>query len=176
MGNGMVSAVCINRAKKEILLVLNTEPEKPLGFWGLPGGKMKEEEAAGKAVIRELIQETNQEGEIVKHSVEISKTGSKGEYIHHFVAVRIVSFGKELKNYENPKGTPEWIPLQKIITGEVKMFRGHIQGLILILEKITEETLTKNRVNKHGIKIISECPPFVLEMLNELKSAFNQKG
>jgi len=45
---GMASSVSIDWQKKEILTVQNnTDPKKPLGFVGCPGGKMKEEETLG---------------------------------------------------------------------------------------------------------------------------------
>lgn len=180
MSAGMVSAISIDWAKREILLVLNTDPEKPLGFWGLPGGKMKEGETPETAVIRELGQETNQDGKITKYKVEIPKTGSKGDYIHHFIFVIIVSRGKELKNYEDPLAIPKWIPLQEVISGKVKLFRGHIQGWILLFEKMAEEKergmKDTGKVNKHGIRIISDNPSPVSEMLDELKSVFDSGG
>lgn len=178
MSAGMVSAACFDWPKREILLVLNTDPEKPLGFWGLPGGKMKEGETAEEGVLRELGQETNQEGETTKYSVEIPKTGSDGNYIHHFIVVRIISPENELKNHEDPAAIPKWISLEEIILGRVKLFRSHVQGLILVLEKMMEgrETAKSGRVNKHGIKILSEGPPTVLEALNGFKNAFNESG
>jgi len=173
----MVSAVCIDWRTKQILLVLNTDPEKPLGFWGLPGGKMKEGEAVEIGALRELFQETNQEGKILGYRIEIPKAGSRGDYIHNFVAVRIIPDGRELKNYEDPAATPKWIPFQEIIAGRVKMFRGHIRGLMLVLEKMAEgKTADKERINKHGIKILSEGPPAVLEVLNEFKNSFSENG
>jgi ADP-ribose pyrophosphatase YjhB (NUDIX family) len=178
MAKGMVSAVCINWPKKEILLIWNTaDPEKPLGFWGLPGGKMKEEESPETGAIRELYQETNQEGTVLKFAVEIPKTGPYGDYIHSFIAIKIIS-ERELKNYEDPQAIPRWIPLEEIISGRVKLFRGHIRGLMLVLEKMAEEkkTAAKGRVNKHGFKILSEGPSPALELLNELRNAFSENG
>jgi len=164
----MASAVCINKSKKEILLVLNADPKKPLGFWGLPGGKMKNKETAEIGVIRELYQETNQEGKVLKYRMKIPKIGSDGEYIHHFIAAKIVSREKELKNYEDSKAIPKWIPLHEIIAGRIKMFRGHILGLIMILEKMAEEKET----DKNGIRIFSDGSFLAMEMLVELKNAF----
>ncbi len=177
MSDGMVSAVCINWTGREILLVLNTNPEKPLGFWGLPGGKMKEWESPEVGAIRELYQETNQEGTATKFAVEIPKIGSYCDYVHSFIVVRIVSSERELKNYEDPKAIPKWIPLQEIIAGRVKMFRGHVRGLILVLEKMVEQkSSNQGKVDRNGIPIISEGPSALLETLNELKSAFNSSG
>ena len=176
MTEGMVSAACINWEKREILLVFNTDLEKPLGFWGLPGGKMKEEETAEAGAVRELYQETSQEGKTTKYSVEIPKTGSKGDYIHFFIAIRIPE-EKELKNHEDPAAIPKWIPFQEIITGRVKMFRGHVQGLILVLEKMVEQkSSNQGKVDRNGIPIISEGPSALLETLNELKNAFSTNG
>lgn len=176
---GMVSAVCIDWPKREILLVLNTDPEKPLGFWGLPGGKMKNGETPEKAVIRELARETNQGGKAIKYRVEIPKTGSNGDYIHSFIFVRIIS-EKELKNYEDPLAVPRWIPLEEIILGRIKMFRGHIRGLMSVLEKMAEEKeramKDTGRVNKNGIRILSDGPSPASEMLNGLRSVFDSGG
>ena len=47
------------------MVLVNTDPEKPSGFGGCPGGKMKTDETPETAVHRELKQETNQEGEII---------------------------------------------------------------------------------------------------------------
>ncbi len=178
MTEGMVSAICIKWREKEILLVPNIDPSKPLGFWGLPGGKMKNGETPEIAVLRELAEETGQEGIIARwDAAKISKTGSVGDYIHYFIAVKVLP-GKKLKNCGDPgTGEPKWIPLQEIITGRVKMFRGHIQGLLLVLEKMAEEKAGgKGKVDKNSIKILSEGPPFLLEALNELKNAFSTNG
>lgn len=176
MSEGMVSVICIKWREKEILLVPNIDPAKPLGFWGLPGGKMRTGETPESAVLRELAEETGQEGKIGCR-IEIPKTGSNGNYIHHFVTVKILP-GKELKNCGDPGiGEPKWIPLQEITAGRIKMFRGHIQGLLLALEKMAEKEETSNsKKTKHGIKILSECSPAVLDILNELKSVFDEKG
>ncbi len=175
MSEGMVSAICIKWREKEILLVPNIDPAKPLGFWGLPGGKMKNGETPESAALRELAEETGQEGKIGR-CVEIPKIGSGGDYIHHFVTVKILP-GKELKNCGDPGiGEPKWIPFQEITAGRIKMFRGHIQGLLLILEKIAEGKSGESKANKHGIKILSECPPAVLEILKEIENTFDEKG
>jgi 8-oxo-dGTP pyrophosphatase MutT (NUDIX family) len=178
---GMVSAVCVDFRAKQILFVLNTDAEKPLGFYGHPGGKMKEGETPEMAVIRELAQETNQEGKVTKYIVAIPKTGSKGDYIHYFILVIITSRGKELKNYEDPLAIPRWIPLEEIITGRVKMFRGHIRGLMMVLEKMAEEKerVTKDttgRINKNRIRILSDGPSPASKMLDELKEVFDSGG
>ncbi len=176
MSEGMVSAICIKWREKEILLVPNIDPSKPLGFWGLPGGKMKNGETPEMAVLRELAEETGQEG-ITKHRAEIPKTGSNGDYIHHFIAVKI-SPGKELKNCGDPGvGKPKWISLQEVLTGRIKIFRGHIQGLFLVLDQIAEGKRQKqDKATKHGIPILSKGPPAVLEIIDEFKKSFNEKG
>jgi len=169
MAEGMVSAVCIKWREKEVLLVPNIDPKKPLDFWGLPGGKMKNEETPEIAAFRELAEETGQEGIIGKHRVEITKTGSSGNYIHYFITVKILA-GNELKNCGDPGiGEPQWVPLQEIISGRVKMFRGHIQGLILLLEKMSEQNSGQGKVDRNGIPIIFHGSPAALEILDELR-------
>ena len=100
------------------MLVLNIDPEKPPDSWGLPGGKMKDGETPETAILRELNQETNQDGKIMKYRVEIPKTGPKGDYIHSFFSVRITSDGKELKNHEDAEAIPKWIPFQDNLLGK----------------------------------------------------------
>lgn len=174
----MVSGICIDWQKREILGVLNVEPEKPLGFYGHPGGKMKEGEAPEKAVIRELFQETNQEGAVTKYRVEIPKTGPEGDYIHYFIFVKIVSSGRELKNHEDSKAVPRWNSIQEIMLERTKIFRSHIQGLRLVLEKMVEsrEMTKSGKTTKHGIPILSQGLSPALELLNELGKTFNEKG
>ena len=59
----------------------------------------------------------------------------------------------------------------------IKMFRGHIQGLILLLKKMTEEKKTgNNKVDRNGIRIISEGPSALFETLEELKNHFLENG
>ena len=177
VSTGMVSAICVDWSKKEILLVYNNDPEKPQNSWGLPGGKMKAGETSEAAALRELGQETNQEGRITKYRVEIQKNGPRGEYIHNIFFVKIVSDGKELKNNEDPKAIPRRIPFQVIFSGKVKIFPSHVQGLILILEKMSEQkNLNQGKVDRNGILIMSEGPSALLEILNELKNAFDAKG
>lgn len=171
----MFSNVCIDWKKKEILTILNTDPKKPLGFTGLPGGKAKNGETPEVGGPRELFQETNQWGAATRHRVEIPKTGSDGDYVHYFIAVKIV-YKRGLKNHEEPLSTPQWVPLQEIIAGRVKMFRGHIQGLIMLLEKMSEEKNARGKIDRHGIPILSEAPPPVVELLAELKKVFNATG
>lgn len=173
---GMVSAVCIDWRKKEILLVLNADPEKPQNCWGLPGGKMKNGEDIKDATFRELGQETNQKGQVTQHRIEITKTGSNGDYTHYISFVKIVASAEALMNYENAEALPRWIPFPAIISGKVKMFRSHIQGLIMLIEKMAEKKSGKEKIDKHGIKIISEGPSGLLEILSELKNAFDAKG
>ena len=176
MTEGMVSTICIKWREKEVLLVPNIDPVKPLGFWGLPGGKTKNGETPESAALRELAEETGQKGIIGKCNAEISKTGSGGDYIHYFINVKI-SPGKKLKNCGDPGiGEPKWIPFQEIVAGQIKMFRGHIQGLILVLEKIAEEKNSQGKVDRNGIPIISEGPSALLEALDELKNAFDANG
>lgn len=177
MAKAMFSNVCINWRKKEILTILNTDPKKPLGFVGLPGGKARNEETHEIGGPRELYQETNQEVQPTKHHVEIQKTGPDGDYIHYFIAVKIIT-ERELKNHEEPLAIPQWVLFEEIISGRVKMFRSHIQGLTLLLEKMAEEKeITEKKVTKHGIPIISErAPRPVLEVLDELKSTFDARG
>ncbi len=179
VSTGMVSDICINWPRKEILLVFNTDKEKPSNFWGTPGGKMKAGETAETAALRELGQETNQEGRITKYRVEIQKNGPRGEYIHNFFYVKIVSVsdGKELKNNEDPEAIPRWIPFQAIFSGKVKIFPSHVQGLKLVLEKMAEQkNSNQGKVDRNGIPIISEGPSALLETLNEFKNAFDEKG
>lgn len=176
ISTGMASAICVDWSKKEILLVFNTDQEKPSNSWGLPGGKMKSGETVEAAVLRELGQETNQDGRATKYRVEIPKVGPNGAFIHTFMLVRIISEGKELKNNENPKAIPNWIPFQAIFSGKVKMFPSHVRGLALILEKMTEQKNSgKGKVDRNGIPIISEGPSALLETLDELKNAFDAK-
>jgi ADP-ribose pyrophosphatase YjhB (NUDIX family) len=175
---GMVSAVCIDWPKREILTVQNnTDPKKPLGFMGLPGGKIKEGEIPEKAVCRETKQETNQEGKaIMKYVVEIPKPGADGNYVHYFIIVKIISSGNELENNEDPRDTPKWVSLQEIIEGRVKMFRGHVKGCIMLLEKMTEGTVRQGKVNRNGIPILSEAPAGIRELLDEFKKVFDANG
>lgn len=178
---GMVSSVSIDWQKGEIFAVQNnTDSKKPLGFVGFPGGKMKDKETPEKGGVRELFQETNQDGKATKYIIEIPKTGPDGDYIHYFIFIRIFSKGKELKNHEDPRDTPAWISLQEIMNGRVKMFRGHIRGLMLVLEKMAgeKERVMKDtgRVNKNGIRILSDGPSPASETLNELKKVFDSGG
>lgn len=173
MGEGMVSAICIKWREREILLLPNIDPAKPRGLWGLPGGKMKNGETPEQAALRELAEETGQEGVIGKYRAEIPKKGSEGEYTHYFITVKIIP-GKELKNCgDSGVGEPKWTPMQNIITGRVKMFRGHIQGLILTLEKMTDKKISAPKFDRHGIRILSEGPSEAMELLAELKSRFD---
>lgn len=171
----MVSAVCIKWREKEILLVPNVDPKKPLGFWGLPGGKMRDGEPVVVAVFRELAEETGQEGTVGKHHAEIIKTGSDGDYVHFFVSVKI-SQGKELKNCGDPGvGEPRWVPFPEIIFGKIKMFRGHIQGLIMLLEEMAKGKIQHGgKLDKHGVPILSEGQSAIAELLAELKKIFNR--
>lgn len=168
----MVSTVCVKWREREILLLPNIDPAKPMGLWGLPGGKMKNGETPEQAALRELAEETGQEGTIGKYRAEILKKGSDGEYTHYFIAVKILA-GKELKNCgDSGVGEPKWVPLQNIITGRVRMFRGHIQGLIMLLEKMSEKKNNTPKFDRHGIRILSDGPSAVSETLDALKNVF----
>ncbi len=174
---GMVSAVCVDLVKREILLVFNADPEKPQNCWGLPGGKMKPGETPKATGIRELSQETNQDGQATKHRIEIPKVGPDGPYIHTFMLVRIISEGKELKNNEDPEAIPRLIPFQMIFSERVKIFPSHIQGLMLVLEKMAEEkNAGKGKTDRNGILILSEGPSGLLEILDDLQNTFDGKG
>jgi len=170
----MFSNVCINWQRREILTIPNTDPKKPLGFVGLPGGKAKDGETPEIGGPRELFQETNQDGKATKYIIEIPKTDHDGEYIHYFIATKII-FERELKNHEEPSSIPQWVPFQEIISGRVKMFRSHIQGLILLLEKMSEGKSVSGKTDRNGIPIISQGPPALLEIFNELKDIFDEK-
>lgn len=181
---GMVSNICINWREKEILLVLNNDKEKPSGFWpsgiwGMPGGKIKDGEAVEKAALRELDRETNQEGRLTKYRIEILRIARKNfkeKYIHIFIVVKIVSDGK-LKNHEDPEAIPRWIPFQAIFSGRIKVFPIYIIGLRMILEKMMEgKNPNQGKTDRNGIPIISEGPHGLMEILNELKNAFDERG
>jgi ADP-ribose pyrophosphatase YjhB (NUDIX family) len=180
MSAGMISAVCVDWKEKKTLLVLNTDPEKPLNFWGLPGGKMKEGENIEAAALRELRQETNQNGEKTRYKAEIPKTGLYGDYVHRFIIVKIIpsenGLENELKNNEDPEAIPKWIAFDAILSGRVRVFPSHVRGLVLLLEKMVEEKMSKKKLNKHGLKILSEGPPATLELLKQLKNSFDGKG
>ncbi len=142
MSEGMVSGVAIDFEKEEILLVLNLVPTKPQGFHGLPGGRIEIGETPLKAVKREWAEEvlkSSKESRKIKTNgkrMEMTRTGTNGNYVHYFYKVRL-PIG-EFKTCETPgeAGPPQWIPLFKITSGEVKVFPSHLQGVIKILGKL----------------------------------------
>lgn len=172
----MFSDVAFRGGYKEILTNLNTDPKKPLGFVGLPGGKAKDEELPEIGGPREFFQETNQDGRATKYIVAIPKTNPDGDYyIHYFILIKIIS-ERELKNHEEPSAIPQWIPVEEIISGRVKMFRSHVQGLIMLLEKMAEGKSVQGRVDRNRIPILLERSHQVAELLDELKKVFDEKG
>ena len=170
----MVSNVCINWRTKEILLIF--DPKKNLWYGGCPGGKMKEEESVEKAGPRELFQETNQEGKLTKFRVKIPKDGPDGPYIHNFVFTKIIHSGNELKNHEDEKAIPRWVPLEALLLGKAKMFPSHVRGLVLVIEKMAEGEEKRDKIDKNKIPILSETMPGVAELLDELKKIFDENG
>ena len=144
MSEGMVSGIAIDLEKEEILLVPNLVPTKPQGFWGLPGGRIEDGESPLQAVKREAAEETLKERKNGEKKIktagkrtEIPRTGTYGNYTHYFYCIRI-SGTENLKTCETPGevGPPQWVPLSKITSGEVKVFPSHLQGVIKILEKM----------------------------------------
>ncbi len=142
MSEGMVSGVCLDLEQEAILLVPNLVPTKPQGFWGLPGGRIETGETPLKAVKREWAEEvlkSGKGGRKIKTNgkrMETPRTGPAGNYVHYFYKVRLPV--GELKTCDTPgeTGPPEWIPLSRITSGEIKMFFAHLLGVIGILKKM----------------------------------------
>ncbi len=139
MGNGMVSGIVIDPVAETIVLVPNLVPTKPPGFWGLPGGRVEENENPKEAMEREWLEEVGQEKiEISSRPAEIIRTGPSGPYIHHFFRVKAPKKG--LKKDETPgeAGPPQRIPIKDITNGDIKVFPAHLRGIVMILEKMAK--------------------------------------
>ena len=142
MTEGMVSGVAIDLEKEEILLGLTLVPTKPQGCYGLPGGRIETGETPLRALKREWAEEVLKSGKAgrkIKTSgkrTEMPRTGPNGNYVHHFYNVRLPVGELKIHETAGEIGPPQWIPISKITSGEVKMFFAHLKGTILVLEKM----------------------------------------
>lgn len=90
--NGKV-AVSVTKYGEKILLMKRSEETSSSGLWALPGGKIKEDEKASEAVLRELEEETGLKGQIINKGESCRDGGELGSW-------RLFPFIVEVKNNE----------------------------------------------------------------------------
>ncbi len=157
MGNEMVSGVCIGEADYTVILVENVDPSKPQKTFGLPGGVIEGEESPEEALRREWVEEVGNEEEFgpLKGFIaaEITMHGQKGTYMKYVSLVK--DWGRKLRKtgVENEVGPPIRFPLNDVVSGKVKVFRGHLQPLLCVLKILEEDPIIKDTVSKLEFRI-----------------------
>lgn len=141
--NGMVSGVCIKctDGSPEVIMVENLDSRKPLGQYGVPGGRIRNGERMVGAMIREWREEVGQDSisfrpTCVAEIVRINREGE--EYPHYFFLIEPPSGELRRTGTLNEVGPPQWFTFQDIIKKKVKVSPMSIKGIVLVLEKFED--------------------------------------
>ncbi len=139
MSEGMVSGVRVDPIKKGVILAENLVPTKPQGYYCLPGGRIENSETPEEAMKREWKEEAGQEGIKIIGIFGIRRTGPKGEYIQYFCQIKAPLEGLKICETPGEVGPPQLILFSEILSGKIIVFPSHVQGIIIILEKLAEK-------------------------------------
>ena len=84
------------------------------GKWGIPGGFLNRDETAKEAALRELLEETGLEGEIISLFRINSNPNRKGEDRQNVVIEFIIKPLKEIGKPDNESSEVEWVAIEEI--------------------------------------------------------------
>jgi len=158
MGDGMVSGVCIGglESTDPTVILVQDKSGKPkingLQGWGLPGGRINPGENPLVAFVREWQEEVGkwidlEKGRILKPTLtgleRRTRTALEGETYTQYIYV-LKDPGCQLRKagVANEVSPPVRIPFSLITSGQIPIFRSHLETILMIVEKMAAENKT----------------------------------
>jgi len=145
---GMVSGICLreNEGETEIIMVQDKSGKPPVNGrpgWGLPGGRIEEEESTTDALFREWEEEVGISKEGLPVFVEnkilvIERMGLNQKTYKHYIVPVVLSYNILLRTngYAEETGPPKWITVRDIATRKVPVFRSHVEIIFPMIKSM----------------------------------------
>ena len=134
--NGMVSGICVDWKKMEIVLVPNAAPEKPEAF-GLPGGVIGRDESIEQSLIREWREEVWGHGTPeISPFLKIRRVGMGSPYLQHLFIIQ--DNGRDMRKcgVKGETKAPVRVSLWDVARGNVEVFFSHKLAIFEFLKKM----------------------------------------
>ncbi len=136
MGKGLVTGICFRELDYTVILVPNTDPVKPKGFHGFPGGIIEDNETPREAMKRELGEEVGGDFDCENMSLlaEVPRRGRESSYIQYIFLIK--DTGKKLRRtgVDNEVDAPIRATLKDAVSGNIPVFRSHLAALLIFLK------------------------------------------
>ena len=104
-------AVSVTKHNEKVLIMKRSEETSSSGLWAFPGGKIKDDEKASSAVLRELEEETGLKGQIIKKGESCIDSGELGSWRLYPFVVEVNTDEVEL-NHEH--SNYKWVKKQEV--------------------------------------------------------------
>ncbi len=121
------------------LLLLRRDKEPGKGLWSIPGGAVELGETQKEAVVREVMEETGVQCEVLElvSTADLVTLDSEGRVEYHYLLNHYLARGLTMETRpETPAAEVTWFPLDSLPVGEMPI---QILGL---LEKSRERMLS----------------------------------
>lgn len=104
----------IVRANKLLLAKRSEESQVEAGKWCMPGGYMERDESGAQAVVREIMEETGYESEVISIFRIVDRPRMKGDDRQNIDFIYLVRAYQQVKNPDHEVTQVQWFDLDKL--------------------------------------------------------------
>lgn len=102
------------RANKLLLVKRSETSQVEAGKWGMPGGYLDRDESASQAVVREIMEETGYESEIVSLFRIVDRPRMKGDDRQNVEFIYLVRAYQQLRESDDEIAEVRWFDLDSL--------------------------------------------------------------
>lgn len=121
------------------LLLVRRDKDPGMGLWSIPGGAVELGETQKEAVVREVMEETGVQCEVLEliSTADLVTLDSEGRVEYHYLLNHYIARGLTMETRpETPAAEVTWFPLDSLPVGEMPI------QILDLLEKSREKMLS----------------------------------
>ena len=115
-----VAIAFVKNSDDELLLIRRVRGDY-VGYWGLPGGKIEDNEHISESAVREIIEETDVSASFLKYLGTVSEILRSGKTTKHFLLHIVELRANHFRAKEQNEGESRWFSKEDIESWEIKI-------------------------------------------------------